>query len=105
MADEHREPGVFAAGRDGNQCLVHLYQGGEYALIDVVELLQVGRVVEPGGDSEPVIELDRKELETLQAQAHAFSFDYPEPFIEMCLEMYRFAASVPGERVRFSANF
>lgn len=99
------ELGVFAKDRDGGDSRVHLYQGGEYALMDVVELLEVGSVAEAGADGESAIELDRKELRFLQARAHSMSFDFPEPFIEMCQEICRFAAAVPGERIRFTANF
>ena len=99
------DPGVYAKDRDGGDSLVHLYQGGEYDLTDVVELMKVGRVVEAEADGESAIELDRKELRILQAQAHSMSFDFLEPFIEMCLEIARFAAEQPGERVRFTANF
>jgi hypothetical protein len=99
------EPGVFAKDREGGDRLVHLYQGGEYALMDVVELLEVGRAVEAGGKGESAIELDRKELRFLQARADSMSFDFLEPFIEMCQEICRFAAAQPGERIRFTANF
>lgn len=99
------ELGVFAKGRDGGDRRVHLYQGGEYVLMDVVELLEVGRAVEAGGQGESAIELDRKQLRFLQARADSMSFDFLEPFIEMCQEICRFAATVPGERVRFTANF
>lgn len=37
--------------------------------------------------------------------ADAYSFDHDERFIEMCLELHRFAIAVPDDRHRFEANF
>jgi hypothetical protein len=37
--------------------------------------------------------------------ADAHSFDYEEGFIEMCLEMQRFAANLSGDSFHFTANF
>ena len=98
-------PGVYALDGGGVEQLVHLYQGGLYKLADVREIFDLGILEETADEAETVIILDRRELGHLKADADAYSFDYAEPFIEMCLEMHRFALEVPGETVRFTANF
>ncbi len=99
------QPGVYATDDDGAWQLVHLYQGGDYGLADVVELFELGREVEAGPQAESAIELTRRELDRLKRMADAYSFDYEEPFIEMCHEMYRFSLPLAGEAVRFVATF
>jgi len=98
-------PGVYAADGDGAERLVHLYQGGGYGLADVVEIWKLGRLLEAGAEGESVVELSRPELDRLKSFADAYSFDFEEPFIEMCHEMQRFAATLGPEPVRFTANF
>ena len=49
--------------------------------------------------------LTRRELGTLKTMADSYSFDYESEFIEMCLEIVRFAHARDGERFRFAANF
>ena len=97
-------PGVYASDGRGER-LVHLYQGGFYALADIPDNFSLGTVEEPRKESESVLVLDRSDLRQLKTAADGLSFDYEEPFIEMCLEMCRFAQNVPGETVRFTANF
>ena len=105
MPEQRVQPGVFAADARGDQHLVHLFQGGEYGLSDIVELWRLGRLLEPEREGESVVELSRRELDKLKVMADAYSFDYEEGFIEMCLEMHRFASGSSGEPVRFTANF
>ncbi|MCH8197564.1 MAG: hypothetical protein IH904_05730 [Proteobacteria bacterium] len=104
-AEKDRDPGVYARGLDGEERLVHLYQGGLYDLGDIAEIFSLGTPEDGENEGETVLVLNRKDLRTLKTMADAYSFDYEEPFIEMCLEMHRFALEVSGETVRFTANF
>ncbi len=103
--ENDRYPGVYALGADGRERLVHLYQGGLYNLGDIAEIFSLGTPEDSENEGETVLVLNRKDLRTLKTMADAYSFDYEEPFIEMCLEIHRFAPEVPGETVRFTANF
>lgn len=103
--ENDRAPGVYAPGADGRDRLVHLYQGGLYALGDIAEIFGLGTAEAGDVEGETSLVLNRKDLKTLKTMADAYSFDYEEAFIEMCLEIYRFALVVPGETVRFTANF
>ncbi len=102
---QDRAPGVYARGADGSEQLVHLYQGGLYDLGDIAEIFRLGTPGDGENEDDTALVLNRKDLRTLKTMADAYSFDYEEPFIEMCLEMHRFALEVPGETVRFTANF
>ena len=103
------DPGVYARGDDGKQLLVHLYQGGDYRLADIVEFSQLGKLEEADGANETELVLTGKELKTLKTMADTFSFDYEEGFIEMCLEMTRFGAGLAAApdafEIRFTAYF
>lgn len=94
---------LHAIAPDGSLVFVHDYAGealGEdYALADVVENFGLGRL-----DGE-TLTLTRKELRDMKNLADAYSFDHAEGFIEMCLEMSRVAATLPGETVRFVSEF
>lgn len=98
-------PGVYSEDGDGRLTLVHRYQGGDYELQEIVDFFRLGTVECTGDDGESVIALTNKELNDLRILASAHSFDYEEAFIEMCMEMQRFAVSTPAERYRFIANF
>ena len=107
--EARQDPGVYALDAQGREALVHLYQGGDYELADIVEFFRLGRLQEADREDETVLVLTAKEIRTLKTMADAYSFDYEEPFIEMCLEMQRFAdtsAGGPaGGEFRFTANF
>ena len=107
--EARQEPGVYALDAQGREALVHLYQGGDYGLADIVEFFQLGRLHEPDREDETVLVLTAKEIPTLKTMADVYSFDYEEPFIEMCLEMQRFvdasAGGPAGGEIRFTANF
>ncbi len=109
ITGEQRSPGVYGVDRDGREQQVHPYQGGPYTLSDVVQLFDVGRLEENGGGNETVLVLTAGEVGMLKTMADAYSFDYEEPFIEMCLEMQRFAdqfgGGPAGTEIRFTANF
>ena len=107
--EARQDPGVYAPDARGREALVHLYQGGDYELADVVEFFQLGRLEEADREDETTLVLTPEELRTLKTMADAYSFDYEEPFIEMCLEIKRFADSAAGGpaggEISFTANF
>ena len=94
---------VTAKTPDGRAVTVHEYAGEElgedYALSDIVDNFALGRM-----DGEALV-IDRRQLRELETLAHGFSFDYPEGFVEMCLDIVRAAASLPGDSLRFEADF
>ena len=98
-------PGVYSEDGDGRLKLVHQYQGGDYEMEEIVEFFDLGTVESADEGGESIIVLTGKELNDLRILASAHSFDYEEAFIEMCMEMQRFAASIPSDRYRFIANF
>ena len=93
------EPGVYSARGD----LVHRHQGGEYRLADVVSYFELGRVEIAAGQTR--LALDAREVRQLKVQADAYSFDYEEGFIEMCLDIHRFTEVYPSPSFYFTANF
>ena len=94
---------LHAIAPDGSLVFVHEYAGEElgedYTLADVVENFALGKF---DGDT---LTLTRKELRDMKNLADAYSFDHAEGFIEMCLEMSRVAATLPGDSVRFVSEF
>ncbi|CAN0344714.1 unnamed protein product [Phaeothamnion confervicola] len=94
---------VTTRAPDGSVVRVHEYAGDElgedYALADIVANFALGRM-----DGAALL-LDRRELRELETFAHGFSFDYPEGFVEMCLDVARTAAGLPGDTLRFEADF
>lgn len=107
--EARQNSGVYVLDAQGGETLVHLYQGGDYELADIVEFFQLGRLPEADREGETVLVLTATELRSLKTMADAYSFDYEEPFIEMCLEMKRFADATAGGpaggEIRFTANF
>jgi hypothetical protein len=96
--------GVFTTDPSGRRKLVHLYQGGTYGLRDIFELFALGEsdLDVPGRVS---LTLTKKEIAELKTMADAYSFDHDERFIEMCLDLYRFAIALPRDCHTFEANF
>lgn len=106
LSNDTTTSGVYHSDADGHLTLVHLYQGGDYGLEDMAEYFQLGRIEPAGQKDQTVIVLTAKEIRELKVMADAYSFDYEEGFIEMCLELQRFTATVPAaENYRFVANF
>ena len=96
--------GVYTVSGDSQRTLVHAYQDGEYTLRDVFDLAGLGIIEQtPGGVIK--ITLTQKELRQLKAWSDAYSFDYDEEFIEMCLALHRYAHSVPADEIVYFANF
>lgn len=91
--------GVYVQGRDG-LVLVHAYINESYGLADVVEVMQYG-TLEEGADGDLRLTLTRKEMRDVLNTANAFSFDYDEGFVEMCLDLARAAAELPGDSITF----
>jgi hypothetical protein len=96
-------PSVTTTAPDGSVLTVHVYAGEElgedYSFADIVEAFALGTPVEAG------LEFTRKELRDLLNLANAYSFDHPEGFIEMCLEVARTAANLPGDKLTFHGDF
>jgi hypothetical protein len=97
------DPGVYVVERDGTLRQVHLHQGGDYSLTDIIEFFELGTAIDELAVD--ILEFNRKELRELKAMADAYSFDYPQEYIEMCLEMHRGALTLEGDLVRFYGNF
>ena len=97
------EPGVYGIGADGRLQPIHLYQDGDYALEDIVEYFGLGRLESEERAGEVVIGLTAGEMRKLKTMADAYSFDYEEGFIEMCLELHRFSTAHPAASFRFTA--
>ncbi len=105
MSTKDHAKGVYAIAPDGVEHLVHLYQGGPYNLADVKMLFDIGRVEDDAEHGRSTLHVPRQDMRALKTMADAYSFDYEESFIEMCLEMVRFGADLPGDTLRFVANF
>ncbi len=73
--EARQDPGVYAVDAQGHEILVHLYQGGDYELADIVEFFQLGRLQESAREDETVLVLTAKEMRTLKTMADAYSFD------------------------------
>ncbi|MFQ6017973.1 MAG: hypothetical protein ACE5KF_07235 [Kiloniellaceae bacterium] len=104
MTDRPESPGVYARRPGGQVVQVHAYQDGDYGLTDIAEVFGLG---EAGlaDDGRPALALTRKELRQLKVLADAYSFDYEEGLIELCLDLHRFALEADAEPIRFWADF
>lgn len=98
------EHGVYTRGPDGLSVRIHLYQGGNYILEDITALFELGENI-AAEDGLPSIRLTNEEVRRLKAMADAYSFDYEDGLIELCLDIHRFAQASPAERYQFSADF
>jgi len=103
------ERGVYWIAPDGQRHRVHIYQGGDYALEDIAEYFALGEVSagapDTSGEDTSALRLREPELRELKVLADSQSFDFEAPFIEMCLEIYRFCLERPAEVQRFVADF
>jgi hypothetical protein len=104
VTELERAAGVYASGRDGRPTLVHEYLSENYDLADITELLQIGTLMPASGDVPARLVIDRKGLTELRNLINAFSFDYDQGFVEMCLDMARFADEQPGEALTFVSS-
>ena len=86
---QEQTPGVYAIDDDGGLTLLHEYQDGEYSLEDLLEEFGFGRM-EDDPEAGGVVVLTGTEIRELKVNADAYSFDYDEGFIEMCLDIERY---------------
>ncbi len=91
---------VLALEPGGSRVVVHQDQGGEYELIHIHEFFQLG---EPERDASGrgVLTFDSSSLMKLKALADAYSFDYEEGLILLCLDLHRYALANPRESYSF----
>lgn len=97
--------GVYADNSRGVFSLVHEYTEGDYGLEDIVGVFHLGTLISTKDSGPTIVELSFQDLQKLKVLADAYSFDYEEGFIEMCLDMHRFSITESQERFRFTANF
>jgi hypothetical protein len=97
------EPEVYIQSADQERVLVHRYLGGDYGLEDIPELFQLGHL--GNHITARVLTLSAKEVRELKVLADAYGFDYQEEFIVMCLDLSRYAGTLPGSSFCFLANF
>lgn len=105
LADDTSILGVYSNDTEGKLRLVHRYQGGDYGLEEIVEKFGLGRADSLETAMNAVVVLSTSDIKELKVMADAHSFDYEEGFIEMCLEIQRFASTQAGDNFRFTANF
>jgi|AntRauTorcE11897_2_1112592.scaffolds.fasta_scaffold15122_2 hypothetical protein len=86
------EPGVRCVEPDLGDTSVHRYQGGDYALEDIPELFQLGRIVSELEDPSVRLALRADEIRELKVMADAYSFDFEVGLIDLCVDLYRFAS-------------
>ena len=84
--------------------LVHRYQGGDYGLLDIAEFFDLGEASLDEAEQE-VLDITQGELDKLKVQADAYSFDFEEGLIALCLDLHRYAQARPQARYRFIADF
>ena len=103
---EHREDAgvVWTEGPSGERQVVHHYLGGDYGLLDVAELFQFGQGRLDEAEQE-VLDITSAELDKLKIQADAYSFDFEEGLIALCLDLHRYAQARPQQSYRFIADF
>jgi len=97
---QEQTQGVYAIDEDGGLMLLHEYQDGEYSLQDLLEEFGFGQMQGDTENGDAIVVLNAREIRELKVNADAYSFDYDEGFIEMCLDIERFASGAAGESVR-----
>jgi 5'-3' exonuclease len=97
---QDQAPGVYAVDDKGELTLLHEYQDGDYSLEDVLEEFGFGRMEGSSENGDAVVELDSKEIRELKVNADAYSFDYDEGFIAMCLDIERHFSGTAEAGVR-----
>ncbi len=96
-------PAVTALGPNGQTVRVHAYQDGDYVLADIRDVFALGRI-EESEDGNSVLVLRPNEVRQLKPLADSYSFDYEEGFIELCLDLHRFATGLNLPEVRFLSD-
>ena len=103
MTETPETPVVTALGAKGETVGVHEYQDGDYVLADVRDAFGLGRM-ETDETGHPVLVLRPDEVRQLKPLADSHSFDYEEGFIELCLDMHRFATGSSAPEIRFRSD-
>lgn len=103
MTDSIEIAGVYHLNADGQTTLVHAYTDDDYELSDIVELFALGEMTRAAANPDPVLSIGHADLRRLKVQADAESFDHPEGFIEMCLDIYRFGEQTEDEPLKFAS--
>ncbi len=97
---QEQTSGVYAIDEDGGLTLLHEYRDGEYSLENLLEEFGFGRTQGDTENGDAIVALNAREIRELKVNADAYSFDYDEGFIEMCLDIERFASGAAEESVR-----
>jgi 5'-3' exonuclease len=97
---QDQTPGVYAIDEEGGLTLLHEYQDGEYSLDDLLEEFSFGQTENGSKIGDGAIVLVAREIRELKVNADAYSFDYDEGFIAMCLDIERFASGAEEESLR-----
>ena len=103
MTETPEHPAVTALGPKGETVRVHEYQDGDYVLADVRDAFGLGRM-ETDETGHPVLVLRPDEVRPLKPLADSHSFDYEEGFIELCLDLHRFASGLKLPEIRFRSD-
>jgi len=83
--------GVRFVEDNGREHIVHAYTDEYYGLEDIHGVFGLGRI-ESGEDNGVSLILTSNEIRNLKAMADAQSFDHPEGFIALCLDIHDFVA-------------
>ena len=94
---------VTALAPDGKTVRVHAYQDGDYVLADVRDVFALGRV-EESENGNSVLVLRGNEVRQLKSLAYTHAFDCEEGFIELCLDLHRFATGLNLPEIRFRSD-
>lgn len=97
---QDQAPGIYAIDDDGGLTLLHEYLGDEYSLEDLLEEFGFGRLEQDSDNGEAVVVLDSKEIRELKVNADAYSFDYDEGLIAMCLDIERHSSGIAEHGLR-----
>ncbi len=103
MTETPETPAVTALGPKGETVRVHEYQDGDYVLADVRDVFGLGRI-EESGDGTNILVLRGNEVRQLKSLAYTHSFDCEDGFIELCLDLHRFASGLNLPEVRFLSD-
>ena len=103
MTETPEAPAVTAPSPKGETVRVHAYQDGDYVLTDTRDVFGLGRV-EENEDGNPVLVLRDNEVRQLKSLADTHSFDCAEGFIELCLDLHRFATGLNLPEIRFRSD-
>ena len=96
-------PAVTAENPDSKTVRVHEYRDGDYVLADVRDVFGLGRI-EESEDGNSILVLRDNEVRQLKSLAYTHSFDCEEGFIELCLDLHRFATGLNLPEVRFQSD-